>query len=172
MFAVADDAGGIGEIEIDDEDLGDDENGSQGGESEPDEKDKRIQELTDKLNKLEGAGEKLEKLEKAEKARSNQEAVEVAVTEIKGRYPDFDPEAVEEYLNELHKTDPEKAEALNNPIGWENVYHQIKPLEPAHDEFNLGENIGGEDQSEEIFKKVKTEGTVSLQEQAAVLDNL
>ena len=54
-----------------------------------------------------------------------EEIIKVA-HDIKSRIPEFNISEVYKYLKELHKTNPSEAQALNHPIGWEEVWIQIK----------------------------------------------
>lgn len=48
------------------------------------------------------------------------------IEDIKSRIPSFKISAVYSHLKELNKTKPNEAQALNNPIGWEKVWNQIR----------------------------------------------
>lgn len=89
-----------------------------------------------------------------------------AFDEIKETHPDFDAKKVTEYLQELYKTDPDKATALNNPIGFENVYlkeFQVKPVDNDHP--SLGRNVTAVNRSEEFETKLENGDILSIDEQ-------
>lgn len=50
----------------------------------------------------------------------------MAVMDIRSRIKDFNIGLVFNYLKELNRADSNKAEALNNPIGWEEIWCQLK----------------------------------------------
>ncbi len=45
-----------------------------------------------------------------------------AISIIKNKYDRFDADKIKEYLVELNRTNPDKANALNNPDGWEEIW--------------------------------------------------
>lgn len=96
-------------------------------------------------------------------------AVDGLVSEIKTRHADFNPDQIRNYLVELNKTDPAKAESLNNSVGWELLHLQNFAAKPVNnDYFGHGREGGGVDRSTEILERVSS-GNVSVADQAAVL---
>ena len=74
-----------------------------------------------------------------------EKAVVAAADAIKGEYPDFDIEKVSTFLQELHKTDPEKAEKYNSPTGWETVWlKNFAKSSESEGEFDPGRNNADE----------------------------
>ena len=162
-FVVEDEAGGGGDDNdesgndlIDDKDL---DNNAADSKKETD----------DKISKMQ---EKLDSQTEYIQGQKNQEATSAAVAEIKAKHSDFDEAKVYEHLKELAKTDPEKAELLNTPIGWENTWNDIKPKEVENDDPYLARNVGEEDRSEDLLKSLHTDGAISVTDQAEILGNL
>lgn len=157
FFIVEDEPGGgdIADEEIDDDQL----DNETPGENTPKTNDEPPNsELETLKNTVKTQGEFIQ-------AQQNEKAVNEAVAKIKEKHADFDQSKVYDHLKELAKTDPERAQALNNPIGWENVWHDIKPVEPNNDEFYLGREVSPADQNEEIYEKLNNEGSISVDEE-------
>lgn len=49
-----------------------------------------------------------------------------ASLDIRKRIKDFNPALVFNYLKTLNQIDSIKAAALNNPVGWEEIWRQLK----------------------------------------------
>lgn len=124
---------------------GEPENSGTGGSNED-----RDHDLDD--NNLDGASndnkdaekddlqKRLEQLEQDKDTREQQEAVNRAVDGLKQEYKTFDPDAIKEKLKEIHEKDPELAERLNNPTGWENLHLKyFEPREVDNDDFDTGD---------------------------------
>lgn len=99
------------------------------------------------------------------------QAVNDAIADIKSRTASFDADAVYEHLKELNKTDPKKAAMYNNPIGWENIWNQIKPVDVRNDNVNSWRNSTPVNRDEEVFDLVKN-GSASVKDEADVLGKL
>lgn len=125
---------------------------------EPDENAKKIADLE---NQLKSQSEYIEK-------QKNQEAINTAVNDIKSRHNDFDEKAVYEHLKKMNETDPTRANMLNNPIGWENIWYQIRPKTPHNDQVSRSRNAGATNRDEEVFGLVK-KGGVTLADEADVI---
>lgn len=98
----------------------------------------------------------------------NKEAVQTAVSEIKAKHNDFDESKVLEHLKKLHETDPQKAQMLNNPVGWENIWYEIRPVKPSNDPFSHARNTEPVDRDSDVFDAVKA-GGVTLSDEKDVL---
>lgn len=117
---------------------------------------------------IEELKQKLKDQEEFIQKQKNHEAVTEAVNDIKTRHSDFDDKKVYEYLKKLNETDPQKAAALNNPLGWENVWYQIRPTTPSNDRFTSGRNTEPVDRDDEVFSLVKS-GGATLADEADVV---
>jgi len=97
-------------------------------------------------------------------------AVNNAVADIKGRVSDFNLDAVHNHLKEIHKTDPARAEALNNPSGWELLYKaEIAPKSVSADAVNSGRNVDAEGGRQALINRVK-QGDASVHERASIFE--
>lgn len=114
---------------------------------------------------------KVEEQDKYIQEQINQKVVGEAVSEIKTRHSDFDEKQVYEYLKELNSKDPGKAAALNNPVGWENIWYQIRPVDVHNDRFHIGRNVAPVDRNDEVFGLVKS-GSATLADEADVVGKL
>lgn len=99
------------------------------------------------------------------------QALNDAIADMKSRIDGFDADAVYEHLKEMNKTDPKKAAMYNNPIGWENIWNQIKPADVRNDNVNSWRNSTPVDRDEEVFDLVKN-GSASMKDEADVLGKL
>lgn len=166
-YIVADDAGGS----FDNVDI-DNPAGDAPDVTPPAKDDKIPPVVPDDSNKtkeeLEALKVKVEEQEKFIQSQNSAKAIERAVTEIKTRHSDFDEKKVYEYLKELNEKEPDRAAALNNPIGWENVWYQIKLQTPVNDNFYRGRNIAPVDRSDEVFGLVKSGGATLADEADAI----
>lgn len=95
-----------------------------------------------------------------------------AIASIKASHGDFDEKKVHEHLKTLAKTDPAKAQAYNNPIGWEAVWLSIRPKAVDNDPFSGSRKTDGVDRRDEIYDKVKKGEVISVDDQAQVLRSL
>ena len=73
-----------------------------------------------------------------------EKAIGSAVDAIKGDYPEFDIEKVSTFLQELQKTNPEKAESYNTPAGWEAVWLKNFASREEDGTFDPGRNNADE----------------------------
>lgn len=81
----------------------------------------------------------LEELKKFRDDLSNERAVYEANAALTKEYPDFDIAKITSKLKEIAKTDPDKASALNNPTGWENLHlRHFAKREEGGDPFDPG----------------------------------
>lgn len=97
-------------------------------------------------------------------------AVNNAVSDIKGRFGDFDLNAVHTHLKELHKSDPAKAEALNNPAGWELIWEaKLSPKSVTADAVNSGRNVDADGGRGALVDRVKN-GEASVHERASLFE--
>jgi len=115
LFRVVDDDG-VGADDIGDFVIEDDEPESkqQAEQQEPHVKPKEIEEIENKeIEELKAFKEELER----------ERAVNEAVAELTEKYPSFDVNEIVTELQRIAKEEGEdKAEALNNHLGWENLY--------------------------------------------------
>jgi len=159
MFAVADEGGGAGG---DDDFLID--------EPEPTPKDpeapkdpepvKKVEEKPPLQTELdEETKKKIEDLEADKASRDVEKAISAAVDGIKAEYPDFDIEKVSAFLQEMHKTNPEKAEAYNTPAGWEAVWLKNFAAREEDGTFDPGRNNADEPFDFEQTKKAALNGS-------------
>jgi len=65
---------------------------------------------------------KIDALEADKEARDIEGAILSAVENIQVDYPAFDIDKVSGFLQEMHKTDPQKAQSYNSPAGWEAIW--------------------------------------------------
>jgi hypothetical protein len=159
-YVVADDAGGsFGNVDIDNP-TGDNPAGDNPGATPP-----VVSADSNKTEEeLKALKAKVDEQEKFIQGQNSEKAIERAVTEIKTRHSDFDEKKVYEYLKELNEKEPDRAAALNNPIGWENVWYQIKPQTPVNDNFYRGRNVAPVDRSDEVLGLVKSGGATLADE--------
>ena len=153
--------GDLGDVDIGDE--GDDpgEN-STGGSSEPD--------LKTLQEQLKSANDAITTLKEDQTTRQRAETHKQVLDDLKSRHPDFDAEKIKEHLVKLHSENPEKAESLNNAVGFELLYLQnFAPKSVNNDEVEFGRNNGGIDRSAEIMEKISNGGRASLQDKKALL---
>lgn len=126
---------------------------------------------SDEDTKVKDLESKIEEQQKFIDEQKNIQAINEAVGDIKNRISDFSIDAVYAHLKEMHKTDPQKANAYNNPIGWENIWNQIKPNDVKNDRVNYGRNTAPVERDEEVFAMVKN-GGASFKDEADVLGKL
>lgn len=116
LFRVVDDDGvgadDIGDFVIEDDEPESKQQAEQ--QEEPNVKPKEIEEIENKeIEELKAFKEELER----------ERAVNEAVAELTEKYPSFDVNKIVTELQRIAKEEGEdKAEALNNPLGWENLY--------------------------------------------------
>jgi hypothetical protein len=162
-FIVDDDGAGdaddIGDIDIDDEKDDEAEIKTSTGEISTDE-------LLKLKQKVEKSDSLIEDLKKDKEVREKKEYQNSIFKGLKDKYSTFDEEKVKEHLVEMYKTNPEKAESLNDANGWELVYLQnFAPKPVENDEIDFGRNSGGVDLKEEYKEKLSSGQALSLDEQ-------
>ena len=167
-FAVEDESGGSGDEQIDDDELddeADDDKSKKDAEADDDKSKKDADRFRDMEKKIDGYEEYIS-------SQKNEKATNEAISTIKAKHSDFDESKVYEHLKKLAETDPSKAELLNNPIGWENIWNDIKPKNVENDDPYYARNLGEEDRSEDLIKSLKTTGAISVADQVAVYGDL
>ena len=159
-----DDAGGdIGDIDIDDENNGADDEADKTSK----EKDNNINE--DSKNDMATLKKELDELKADKEKRESDTAVNIAIKELGDKHNGFDSNKVKEYLTGLNKTNPDKANMLNNPVGWENVWlNEFASKEVDNDNPAFGRNIAPSDRSEEVLEKVKDGEWLSVEDELQV----
>lgn len=102
-------------------------------------------------------------------AKEEEEARKSILTGLQKSYPTFEADKVKEFLIELHKTNPQKAQELNTPLGWELIHLQnFEPKKGNNDYVDFGRN-GGIDRSGEVLEKLDNGGRATLQDKKALL---
>lgn len=169
-FIVDDDGAGSGfddDIEVDDIDIDDDID-----DKDTSSKDKDDNNTGDKNSTIKSLQEKLSALEESVTARDNADKVASTINALKTKHDGFDDSKVKDYLVELNKTDPERANDLNNPIGWENVWlTQFKQKEVDNDNPNFGRNIEPVDRSEEVEERANRGDILSIEDEISYYGN-
>lgn len=120
--------------------------------------EERIKELEEELKKSNSYIEE----------QKNIQAVNEAILNIKSKMADFDEKAVYEHLKELNKTDPAKAQMYNNPIGWENIWNEIKPKDTKNDNVSYGRNTQNVNRDDEVLELVKS-GNASMKDEVDLI---
>ena len=143
IFNAIDDGGAGGADDIGDFEIEDDKIEVVSVEKSAEPEKKEEQSIQNKeIEELKAFKEQME----AERATSE------AVSALTKKYPTFDANKIAEHLGAIAKEQGEdKAEALNNPLGWENIYlTQFKKDEPKNPSFDRGR---GETKEPFNFKK-------------------
>jgi|GEM_PF-2949481 len=122
-------------------------------------------------SEVEELKKQLEENQKYIDEQKNIQAINDSVADIKSRISDFDVDAVYNYLKDMNKTNPQKATMYNNPIGWENIWYQIRPQNPRNDNVHFGRNTQTVNRDDEVFSLVKS-GSASIKDEADVLGKL
>ncbi len=162
IFKAVDDAGAGNDDGVDTDDKSTDKDDVDGSDSDNN-SDK------DSKDDVDDTQSELERLREIVDANEAKKAVQTIISEIKTRHGDFDEDKIVAYLEELKATNPARAEALNNPVGWELIHTQeFTAKEVENDFFNHGR--GGEhiDRTDELLEKVE-KGGISRAEEAVVL---
>jgi len=95
-------------------------------------------------------------------------AINAAVSDISARVPGFDLGKVHAALQEMHKTDPEGANLLNNPKGWEMLWKaEIADADVAADAVNGGRKSEGGGRRE-LIDRIRN-GEADASERAGLL---
>lgn len=115
-------------------------------------------------SKIKDLEEKLKNLDEIVSKDVQQKAVDNAVKNIKTDYPSFDETKIIDKLKEIQKTDPKRAESLNNPAGWELLHLKFfQTREVDNDDFDAGRNNKNEPFNyDEALVKAKTGDTKAL----------
>ena len=165
-YAVSDDGAGMDQDERDEFDI-DIEDDEIEQEEKPKEEPKKEEPKDNK--KLEEATKRLEALEREIAEQNAQKEFDNAINEIKSKHNDFDKDKVHQYLKELHKKDPQKAEELNSKVGWELIWvNELKPKEVENDNPNFGRNIDPIDRANEVLEQVVKGGVTLADEQDVI----
>jgi hypothetical protein len=160
--------GDIGDVDITDDDTDADDPNTQ----DPTESDKTSNQNDnnnddDSKSDVETLRKQVEDLQADKEKRENETAINNAIAELQSKHTGFDDAKVKEYLTELNKTDPGKANMLNNPVGWENVWlNEFASKEVQNDHPSFGRNVAPVDRSEEFNQKLESGQGLSLDEQA------
>jgi len=110
--------------------------------------------------------EMFEKIVGSVEQMENMHAVNSAVIGIKAEIPDFDLGKVHAKLEEMFKTDPEGAKALNHPAGWKMLWKsELADGDVAADSVNGGRKNGGETNRDDLAQKINS-GDSSIRDQA------
>jgi len=141
MFFAAQEDGGIGDIDDDDFVIEDDDD-TPPSDGDKSKKDGDVDEEKDTEPKG-GADDKikkeLEELKAFKEEAEREKAIFEANNKLVSQYPDFDLSKITEKLKEIHKDNPEEAERLNNPTGWENLYLKyFRSKDVKADPFDAG----------------------------------
>ena len=114
--------------------------------------------------------EQFESMQQAVGEMASERAVTKATEDIVSRVPDFKLADVHAYLKELHKTDPARAEALNNPVGWEMVWKaEIAPTKVEADAVNHGRKAADDPERDGIISKIRS-GDGSIYDRAKLYE--
>lgn len=177
LFALLKRLGMFGSYIDGEQGAGGDEGNPNPATGEGEDNDKFDVDLADLKKDNEESKTKAEDLEKrladAEaklKEAETEKTVQAEIKRLSDKHTGFDASAVKEKLEEIAKTDPDRAEELNSPTGWELLW--VTELAPKHvdnDNPNFGRNVPPVDRSEEILKKVEETGVVSLADKKNVL---
>lgn len=110
--------------------------------------------------------EVFEKIASSVEHMENMHAINAAVTGIKSEIPDFDLGKVHAKLEEMHKTDPEAAKALNRPAGWKMLWKsELADGDVKADGVNGGRKNGGDTGRDDLASKINS-GDSSIRDQA------
>lgn len=114
--------------------------------------------------------EQFESIQQAVGEMATERAITKATEDIAARVPDFKLSEVHAHLKELHKTDPARAEALNNPAGWEMVWKaEIAPARVEADAVNHGRKAADDPERDGIVSKIRS-GDGSINDHAKLLE--
>ena len=159
-----DDAGDVGDIDINDDDIDDGDDSTD--KTSNDKSDNNNEDSKTDVDKLQ---KQIDELQADKTARERATATSDAIKELGDKHNGFDSNKVKEYLTELNKTNPDKANMLNNPVGWENVWlNEFASKEVDNDNPAFGRNIAPVDRSEEVLEKVKDGEWLSVEDELQV----
>lgn len=126
----------------------------------------------DALDKEEASEKRIKALEDEIKADKDSKEFNAEISELESKHEGFSKDKVHEYLKELHKSNPEKADKLNNSVGWENIWiTELQPKEVENDNPNMGRNVNPVERASEVLDSVAG-GGVTLADEQDVLRNL
>lgn len=112
--------------------------------------------------------EMFDKIASSVEHMENMHAVNAAVTGIKAEIPDFDLGKVHAKLEEMHKTDPDGAKALNHPAGWKMLWKsEIAEGDVEVDGVNGGRKTSG-DNRRDLVGRIRS-GEADAGERASLL---
>ncbi len=101
--------------------------------------------------------------------RENELAINNAIKELSEKHKGFDSNKVKDYLVELNINNPKKANMLNNPVGWENIWlNEFSSKEVNNDNPSYGRNVALVDRSEEVLEKVNNGEWLSVEDELEV----
>ncbi len=153
--------GGDGDVDIGDVDIGD--------STDKTSKEKENNTNEDSKSDVDKLQKQVDELTADKTARESETATSNAIKELGDKHNGFDSNKVKEYLTELNKTNPDKANMLNNPVGWENVWlNEFAHKEVDNDNPAFGRNIAPVDRSEEVLEKVKDGKWLSVEDELQV----
>lgn len=159
-FITDNEAGGSIDYESYDSDIDDDEPEASG------EEDNKV--VADDSKELDSIMKRLEDAEMKLATSEQEKMVSAEISRLSQEHKGFNADAVKSKLKEIHKTDPEKAAMLNNPIGWENLWlKELAPKDVNNDDISFGRNVDPVDRHEEFIEKINSGEGLSLDEQAA-----
>ena len=171
-FIVEDAAGGgddSGDDDIDDIDITDDID-----DENIDDTDKKAKANSNNANGTDSTSlqSTVKDLQARIQARDDADLLAATLSDLGKKHQGFDSNKVKEYLIELNKKDPERANSLNNPIGFENVWlTEFKENSVKNDSPNYGRNVTPVDRSEEVLEKVKNGEVLTLQDELSYYGN-
>ena len=114
--------------------------------------------------------EQFESIQQAVGEMASERAVAKATEDIVSRVPDFKLSDVHAHLKELYKTDPARAEALNNPVGWEMVWKaELAAAKVEADAVNHGRKAAEDPERDGIISKIKS-GDGSIYDRAKLYE--
>jgi hypothetical protein len=166
---VVDDSVGGSEVDFESYDMdvddGDDANATESQEATTTPQAKEVTEPESKET-----DEIIKRLEEAEaklQAQEQERLVQTEIQRLSSEHKGFDADAVKSKLKEIHKTDPQRAEMLNNPVGWENLWlKELAPKSANNDDISFGRNVDPIDRQEEFMEKINSGEGLTLDEQA------
>ena len=171
-YVVENDGAGGGDddfdIDIDDDGVGESDDDGAGGGDDDGAGDEKIETVS--KEEFDAVKEQLNQNENYIAQEKQRKALEETESSLKAKYEDFDMSKVKDYLVELNKTDPAKAKALNNSVGFENIYlTTFKPKEVENDHPIFGRNVEGVDRSAEVREKLSNGQNISSNDKQTLL---
>jgi hypothetical protein len=163
-------AGGGDDIDIGDIDISDDDIDDNSADTDKKAEQNSNNTTDDSKSDIETLKKELDELKADKEQRESEVATNKAISELSSKHNGFDSNKVKEYLVGLNKTDPEKANMLNNPVGWENVWlNEFASVDVDNDNPNFGRNITPVDRSEEVLEKVKDGEWLSVDDELEII---